>query len=119
MSRRIREHATLQKRLPYLPRVSEASWNIRSYKSGKTRNGEPTWADCILPLHQQKDPLKNSCCLFTHRCKKVHLEKPVIDPSFVGIVSFRGDDWIMSVSSGGKPDFEEFTLSCLYQQYQT
>jgi hypothetical protein len=25
---RIREHATLQKRLPYLPCVSEASWNI-------------------------------------------------------------------------------------------
>jgi hypothetical protein len=27
---RIREHATLQKMLPYLPRVSEASWNIRT-----------------------------------------------------------------------------------------
>jgi hypothetical protein len=42
----------------------------------------------------------------------------VIDPSFVGIVSFRGDDQIMSVSRGGEPDFEEFNLSCLYQQYQ-
>jgi hypothetical protein len=34
----------------------------------------------------------------------------VIDPSFVGIVSFRGDYQIMSVSRGGKPDFEEFNL---------
>ena len=88
------------------------------YKCSKTRNGVPTWADCILPLHQQKDPLKNYCCLFTHRYKKVHLEKPVIDPSFVGIISFRGDDRIMSVSRGGKPDFEEFNLSSLYQKYQ-
>jgi hypothetical protein len=39
----------------------------------------------------------------------------VIDPSFVGIVSFRGDDRIMSVSKGGKPDFKEFNLSSLYQ----
>jgi hypothetical protein len=75
------------------------------YKHGKTRNGVPTWADRILPLHQQNDPLKNYCCLFTHRYKKVHLEKPVIDRSFVGIVSFRGDDQIMSVSRGGEPDF--------------
>jgi hypothetical protein len=70
-------------------------------------------ANCILPLHQQKDPLKNYCCLFTHRYKKAHLEKPVINPSFVGIVSFRGNDQIMSVSRGGKPNFEEFNLSCL------
>jgi hypothetical protein len=33
----------------------------------------------------------------------------------VGIVSFRGDDHIMSVSKGGELDFEEFNLSCLYQ----
>jgi hypothetical protein len=85
------------------------------YKRGKTRNGVPTWADHILPLHQQNDPLKNYCCLFTHRYKKVHLEKPVIDPSFVGIVSFRGDDRIMSVSRGGEPNFEEFNLSSLYR----
>jgi hypothetical protein len=39
----------------------------------------------------------------------------VIDPSFVGIVSFRGDDHVMSVSKGGEPDFEEFNLSSLYQ----
>jgi hypothetical protein len=32
----------------------------------------------ILPLHQQNDPLKNYCCLFTHRYKTVHLEKSVI-----------------------------------------
>jgi hypothetical protein len=61
------------------------------YKYGKTRNGVPTWAHHILPLHWQKDPLKNYCCLFTCRYKKVHLEKPVIDPSFVGIVLFHGD----------------------------
>jgi hypothetical protein len=85
------------------------------YKCGKTRNGVPTWADRILPLHQQNDPLKNYCCLFTHQYKKVHLEKPVIDPLFVGIVSFRGDDRIMSVSRGGEPNFEEFNLSSLYQ----
>jgi hypothetical protein len=64
------------------------------YKCGKTRNGVPTWVDHILPLHQQNDPLKNYCCLFTHRYKTVHLEKSVIDPSFVGIVSFCGDDHI-------------------------
>jgi hypothetical protein len=29
------------------------------YKRGKTRNGVPTWADRILPLHQQNDPLKD------------------------------------------------------------
>jgi hypothetical protein len=51
------------------------------YKCSKTRNGILTWADCILPLHQEKDPLNNYCCLFTHRYKKVLLEKPVIDPS--------------------------------------
>jgi hypothetical protein len=56
------------------------------YKCSKTRNGVPTWADHILPLHRQNDFLKNYCFLFTHRYKKVHLEKPVIDPSFVGIV---------------------------------
>ena len=64
---------------------------------GSSRNGVPTWADRILP----QDPLKNYCCLFTHRYKKVHLKKPLIDPSFVGILSFRGDDQIMSVSRGG------------------
>jgi hypothetical protein len=48
----------------------------------------------------------------------VHLEKPVIDPSFVGIVSFHGDDQIMSVSKGGEPDFGEFNLSSLYQMSQ-
>jgi hypothetical protein len=34
----------------------------------------------------------------------------VIDPSFVGIVSFHGDDEIMSVSRGGEPDFEDFNI---------
>jgi hypothetical protein len=43
------------------------------------------------------------------------LEKSVIHPSFLGIVSFHGDDRIMSVSKGGEPDFEEFNLSSLYQ----
>jgi hypothetical protein len=43
------------------------------------------------------------------------MEKSVIDPLFLGIVSFRGNDHIMSVSKGGKPDFEEFNLSSLYQ----
>ena len=85
------------------------------YKRGKTRNGVPTWVDHILPLHQQNDPLKNYCCLFTHRYKTIHLEKSVIDPSFIGIVSFRRDDRIMSVSKGGKPNFEELNLSSLYQ----
>jgi hypothetical protein len=88
------------------------------YKCGKTRNGVPTWVDHILPLHQQNDPLKNYCCLFTHRYKTIHLEKSVIDPSFIGIVPFRGDDRIMSVSKGGEPDFEEFNLSSLYQSSQ-
>jgi hypothetical protein len=76
------------------------------------------WVDHILPLHQQNDPLKNYCCLFTHRYKTVHLEKSVIDPSFVGIVSFHGGNRIMSVSKGGEPDFEEFNLSSLYQMSQ-
>jgi hypothetical protein len=78
----------------------------------------PTWADRILPLHWQNNHLKNYCCLFTHRYKRVHLKKPVIDPLFVGIVSFCGDNQIMSVSRGGKPDFEEFNLSSLYQMSQ-
>jgi hypothetical protein len=43
------------------------------------------------------------------------LEKSVIDPLFIGIVTFRGDDRIMSVSKGGEPNFEEFNLSSLYQ----
>jgi hypothetical protein len=85
------------------------------YKRGKTRNGVPTWVDHILPLHQQNDPLKNHCCLFTHISKTVHLEKSVINPLFVGIVSFRGDDRIISVSKDGEPNFEEFKLSSLYQ----
>jgi hypothetical protein len=85
------------------------------YKHSKTRNGVPTWVDHILPLHRQNDPLKNYCCLFTHRYKTIHLEKSVIDPSFIGIVSFRGNDHIMSVSKGGEPFFEEFNLSSLYQ----
>jgi hypothetical protein len=51
------------------------------YKHGKTRNGVPTWFDHILPLHRQNNPLKNYCCLFTHRYKTVHLEKSVINPS--------------------------------------
>jgi hypothetical protein len=85
------------------------------YKCGKTRNGVPTWVDHILPLHRQNDPLKNYCCLFTHRFKTIHLEKSVIDPSFIGIVSFRGDDHNMSVSKGGEPDFEELNLSSLYR----
>jgi hypothetical protein len=42
----------------------------------------------------------------------------VIDPSFVGIVSFHGNDRIMSVSRGGEPDFEEFNLSSLYWMSQ-
>jgi hypothetical protein len=88
------------------------------YKCGKTRNGVPTWVNHILPLHRQNDPLKNYCCLFTHGYKTVHLEKSVINPSFVGIVSFRGDDHIMSVSKGGDPEFEEFNLSSLYQMSQ-
>jgi hypothetical protein len=90
-----------------------------SVQMQQDKDGVPTWADHILPLHQQNDPLKNYCCLFTHRCnKKVHLEKPVINPLFVGIVSFRGNDRIMSVSRGGEPDFEEFNLSSLYQMSQ-
>jgi hypothetical protein len=87
------------------------------YKHGKTRNGVPTWANRILPLHWQNDPLKNYCCLFTHKYKKIHLEKPVINPSFVGIVSFRGNDWTMSVSRGGEPHFEEFNLSSLWTKW--
>jgi hypothetical protein len=86
------------------------------YKCGKTRNEVPTWADHILPLHRQNNPLKNYCCLFTHRYKTVYLEKSVIDPSFLGIVSFHGDDHIMSVSKGGKPDFEEFNLCEISQE---
>jgi hypothetical protein len=83
------------------------------YKCGKMRNGVPTWADRILPLHQQNDPLKNYCCLFTHRYKKVYLEKPVIDPSFVGIVSFHGDNQIISVSSVASQGLKNLTyLSC-------
>jgi hypothetical protein len=37
------------------------------------------------------------------------LEKSVIDPLFVGIVSFHGEEWIMSVSKGGEPDFKNLT----------
>jgi hypothetical protein len=48
----------------------------------------------------------------------VHLEKPVIDPSIVGIVSFCGNDQIMSVSKGREPDLEEFNLYSLYQMSQ-
>jgi hypothetical protein len=108
----------LQKRLPFLPRVSEASWNIRTNAARQGMGRVSTWADRILPLHQQTDPLKNYCCLFTHRYKKVHLEKPVIDPSFVGIVSFHGNDQIMSVSRHGEPNFEEFNLSSLFRMSQ-
>jgi hypothetical protein len=68
------------------------------------------------PLTEQSP--KEYCCLFTHRYKTVYLEKLVIDPSFVGIVSFRSDDRIMSVSKGGEPDFKEFNLSSLYQMSQ-
>jgi hypothetical protein len=85
------------------------------YKCSKTRTGVPTWVDHILPLNWQNDPLKNYCCLFTHRYKTVHLEKSLIDPSFVCIVSFSGDDHFTSVSMGGDPDFEEFNISSLYQ----
>jgi hypothetical protein len=67
------------------------------------------------PTSPTEDPLKYYCCLFTHRYKTVHLEKSVIDPLFIGIVSFRGDDHIMSVSKGGEPNFVEFNLSSLYQ----
>jgi hypothetical protein len=42
----------------------------------------------------------------------------MINPSFIGIVSFHGDDQIMSISRGGEPDFEEFNLSSLYWKYQ-
>ncbi len=35
-------------------------------------------------------------------------------PILVVIVSFRGDGQIMSVSRGGKPNYEEFNLSSLY-----
>jgi hypothetical protein len=111
MSRGIREPAMLQKRLLYLPRVSEASWNIRT---NAARPGMVYQHGSITFSHftnRTSDPLKNYCCLFTHRYKTVHLEKSVIDPSFLGIVSFRGDDRIMSVSKGGEPDFEEFNLS--------
>jgi hypothetical protein len=44
--------------------------------------------------------------------------KLVIDPLFLGIVSFSGDNQIMSVSRGGNPDFEEFILSSFHQKYQ-
>jgi hypothetical protein len=83
------------------------------YKCSKTRNGVPTWADHILPLHQQNDPLKNYCCLFTHRYKKVYLVKPVIDPSFVGMVSFHGDNRIISVSRVASQGLKNLTYpSC-------
>jgi hypothetical protein len=39
-------------------------------------------------------------------------------PLLVGILSFRGVDQTVSVSRGGKLNFKEFNLSCLYQQYQ-
>jgi hypothetical protein len=88
------------------------------YKCSKTRNGVQTRANRILLFHQQNDPIKNYCCLFTHRYIKIHLEKPVIDPSFVGIASFHGNDQIMSVSRGGEPDVEEFNISSLYRMSQ-
>ncbi len=105
----IREHALLQKRLPYLPRVSEASWNICT---NAERQGMGNQHGSITFSHftdRTMHPLKNYCCLFTHRYKTIHLEKSVIDPLFVGIVSFHGEEWIMSVSKGGEPDFKNLT----------
>jgi hypothetical protein len=66
----------------------------------------------------ERSPKELLLSVYTQRYKTVYLEKSVIDPLFVGIVSIRGDDHIMSVSKGGKPDFEEFNLSSLYQMSQ-
>jgi hypothetical protein len=62
------------------------------FKCGKTRNGVPTWVDRILPLGRESDPLHNYCCLFNHQHKKIHMERLVIDPSFIAILSFHGCD---------------------------
>jgi hypothetical protein len=59
-----------------------------AFKHGKTRNGVPIWVDQILPLEQRSDPFCNYYYLFNDQHKKIHMEKPVIDPSFIGILSF-------------------------------
>jgi hypothetical protein len=65
------------------------------FKRGKTRNGVPIWADRILPLEWQSNPFRNYCCLFNHWHKKIHMEKPVINPSLTGILSFR---WVYQMA---------------------
>jgi hypothetical protein len=46
------------------------------------------------------------------------MEKPVIDPSFIGVLSFRGCDQVFSVSNGRDNDYQEFNLSSLHQELQ-
>jgi hypothetical protein len=41
------------------------------------------------------------------------MEKPVINPSFIGILSFRGCDWVFSVLNGGDIGCQENPVSFL------
>jgi hypothetical protein len=88
------------------------------FTCGKTRNGVPIWVIQILPLEQESDPLCNYCCLFNHQHKKIHMERPVIDPSFIDILSFHGCDQVFSVLNGRDMEYRELNLSRLHQQLQ-
>jgi hypothetical protein len=84
------------------------------FKRGKMRNGVPIWVDQILPLEQQSDAFCNYCCLLNQWHKKMHMEKPVIDPSFIGILSFCGCDQVLSALIGRDIDYQDFNLSSLH-----
>jgi hypothetical protein len=88
------------------------------FKCGKMRNGVPTWVNQILPIEWGSDPLCNYCCLFNHQHKKIHMERPVINPSFIGILSFHGCDQVFSVSDGRDMEYQEFNLSSLHWDLQ-
>jgi hypothetical protein len=88
------------------------------FKCGKTRNGVPMWVDCILPLERQSDPVWDYCCLFSHQHKKIYMERMVINPTFLSIVSFHGNEQVLSVSNCEEMWYQEFNLSCLYKDLQ-
>jgi hypothetical protein len=46
------------------------------------------------------------------------MEKPVINPSFTGILFFHGCDRVLSVSNGRDIDYQEFNLSSLHGELQ-
>jgi hypothetical protein len=68
---------------------------------GKTVGGVPVWVNKLLPVDHSKDPLWNYCVLYLHRNVKGRLF-----PKLFGILSFWGDDRILSVSKDGHHEFE-------------